>query len=246
MKSTSTYTDEKGDVITRITGVPERLKEALEKGRGKEKVSGGAPGVGAVGEVGAVKPASTAQGALPTMVSMVGRATGPINVTAAALERYSAGLFDDIKPGAIQSDAFISLAANRLNRAFAESPRFAEGERQQIQRELDMLPGLLKSEGAFVNRAIGLDTLLERLEMNASSASRDGNLAVPDRNTAARDFRIIQDARSLIGARDLPLIQTADDIRTVFPTLKVGDMYKLRDPKSGAIVAKRKTKEGKF
>jgi len=246
MKSTSTYTDEKGDVITRITGVPERLKEALEKGRGKEKVSGGAPGVGAVGEVGAVKPASTAQGALPTMVSMVGKATGPINVTAAALERYSAGLFDDIKPGAIQSDAFTSLAANRLNRAFAESPRFAEGERQQIQRELDMLPGLLKSEGAFVNRAIGLDTLLERLEMNAFSASRDGNLAVPDRNTAARDFRIIQDARSLIGATDLPFIQTADDIRTVFPTLKVGDMYKLRDPKSGAIVAKRKTKEGKF
>jgi len=246
MKSTSTFTDEKGNVITRTTGVPENIKSALEKRRGgRETTAGVAPSVGGVSKVGAVEAAPTAQG-MPTMVSMAGQATGPVNVTAAFLERYGAGLFDDVKPGTIQADAFISLAANRLNRAFAESPRFAEGERKQIQAELDMLPGLLKSRGAFINRSIGLDTLLERLEMNAADASRDESLHVNERNTAARDFRIIKDARSLIGARDLPFIQTAEDVRTIFPQLKVGDVYKFRDPKSGQIVARQKLREGKI
>ena len=246
MKSTSTYTNEKGDVITRVTGVPERLKEALEKGRGKERVSGGAPGVGAVEGVSAVEAAPTAKEDLPTMVSMIGRATGPVNVTATFLERYSGGLLNDVKPGAMQADAFVSLAQNRLNRALAENPRFSEGERDQIQRTLDLLPGILKGEGAFVNRAIGLDALLARLEVNALRNSRDEALHVTDRNLNARDYRAIQDARSLIGIRDLPLIETPEDIRTIIPKLKVGDMYKLRDPKSGVITAQRKLKEGSF
>jgi hypothetical protein len=244
MKSTSTYTDEKGDVITRITGVPERLKEALEKGRGKEKVSGGAPGVGAAqapGATGTAKQILSKPG-YPTMVSLAGKATGPVNITAGLLERFGAGLFDDIKEGTTQADAFITLANNRIVRGLAQNEKFPVAEMESIKDELKLLPGLLKSEGAYFNRAIGIDNVLSRIESQSFTAMYDKNLDVEKRNGAAAVNRNVKDARDLLGVIHTPLIRNNEEAKALFPQLELGDMYRRMQP-DGSIVGRRKERE---
>jgi len=244
MKSTSTYTDEKGDVITRITGVPERLKEALEKGRGKEKVSGGAPGVGAAQAPEAIGTAKQilSKPSYPTMVSLAGKATGPVNITAGLLERFGAGLFDDISEGTTQADAFISLANNRIVRGLAQNPKFPVSEMESIKKELDLLPGLLKSEGAYFNRSIGIDNMLSRIESQSFTSMSDRNLAVDERNAAAAVNRNVKDARDLLGVIHTPLIRNNEEAKALFPQLELGDMYRRMQP-DGSIVGRRKERE---
>ena len=196
------------------------------------------------GPPGASAAAPKAGDKMPTLVSLGGRATGPINVSATFLERYGAGFFDNLKEGSMQSDAFVSNAVNRIGRAIATNPRFAEGERVSIKKEMDLLPALLRSETAFVNRLLGIDLLLERLERDAYSGSEDKSITVDERNLAANDLRIIRNTRDLLGVRDLPVVNpnNQDLARKTFSGLQPGERYKYIDPDSGLATVYKKAK----
>jgi hypothetical protein len=183
---------------------------------------------------------------MPTLLSMAGRATGPVNVTSTFLERYGVGFFGDLKPGAMQADAFVSNAVNRINRSIATNPRFAEGERTSIKAELDLLPAFLRDEVAFGNRLVGIDLLLERLERDSLRASTDTNITVDERNLAANDYRIINNTRDLMGIKPLPLLLDPNDERSrniFFNELRAGDYYKRINPSTGSIVLRRKARD---
>jgi hypothetical protein len=70
----------------------------------------------------------------PTMVSLAGKATGPVKITAGLLERFGMGLFDDISEGTTQADAFISLANNRIVRGLAQIQNFQSRKWKVLKR----------------------------------------------------------------------------------------------------------------
>ena len=144
----------------------------------------------------------------------------------------------------MQADAFVSNAVNRIGRAIATNPRFAEGERVSIKKEMDLLPALLRSENAFVNRLLGIDLLLERLERDAYSGSEDKSITVDERNIAANDLRIIRNTRDLLGVRDLPVVnpRTPDLATKTFSGLSIGQRYKYIDPDTGLSTVLKKAK----
>jgi hypothetical protein len=246
MLTTERFTNEKGEIVTRFSGVPEPIKNAIEKVTGK-KIGGdaiGASGVGAAQAPGAVGTAkqTVSKPNYPTMVSLAGKATGPVKITAGLLERFGAGLFDDISEGTTQADAFISLANNRIIRGLAQNPKFPVTEMESIKKELDLLPGLLKSEGTYFNRAIGIDNVLSRIESQSFTSMYDRNLAVDERNAAAAVNRNVKDARDLLGVIHTPLIRNNEEAKALFPQLELGDMYRRMQP-DGSIVGRRKERE---
>jgi hypothetical protein len=246
MLSVERFTNEKGEIVTRVSGVPEPIKNAIEKVTGKKMGGGaiGASGVGAAQAPGAVGTAkqTVSKPNYPTMVSLAGKATGPVKITAGLLERFGAGLFDDISEGTTQADAFISLANNRIVRGLAQNEKFPVAEMKDIKDELDLLPGLLKSEGTYFNRAIGIDNVLSRIESQSFTSMYDRNLAVDERNAAAAVNRNVKDARDLLGVIHTPLIRNNEEAKALFPQLELGDMYRRMQP-DGSIVGRRKERE---
>jgi hypothetical protein len=246
MLSVERFTNEKGEIVTRVSGVPEPIKNAIEKVTGK-KMGGDAIGASSVGAAQAPGAVGTAKQTVskpnyPTMVSLAGKATGPVKITAGLLERFGAGLFDDISEGTTQADAFISLANNRIIRGLAQNPKFPVTEMESIKKELDLLPGLLKSEGAYFNRSIGIDNVLSRIESQSFTSMYDRNLAVDERNAAAAVNRNVKDARDLLGVIHTPLIRNNEEAKALFPQLELGDMYRRMQP-DGSIVGRRKERE---
>jgi hypothetical protein len=246
MLSVERFTNEKGEIVTRVSGVPEPIKNAIEKVTGK-KMGGDAIGASSVGAAQAPGAVGTAKQTVskpnyPTMVSLAGKATGPVKITAGLLERFGAGLFDDISEGTTQADAFISLANNRIIRGLAQNPKFPVTEMESIKKELDLLPGLLKSEGTYFNRAIGIDNVLSRIESQSFTSMYDRNLAVDERNAAAAVNRNVKDARDLLGVIHTPLIRNNEEAKALFPQLELGDMYRRMQP-DGSIVGRRKERE---
>jgi hypothetical protein len=246
MLSVERFTNEKGEIVTRVSGVPEPIKNAIEKVTGK-KMGGDAIGASSVGAAQAPGAVGTAKQTVskpnyPTMVSLAGKATGPVKITAGLLERFGFGLFDDISEGTTQADAFISLANNRIVRGLAQNPKFPVTEMESIKKELDLLPGLLKSEGAYFNRSIGIDNVLSRIESQSFTSMYDRNLAVDERNAAAAVNRNVKDARDLLGVIHTPLIRNNEEAKALFPQLELGDMYRRMQP-DGSIVGRRKERE---
>lgn len=249
MLTTERYTNEKGDIVTRVSGMPEPIKKAIEKVTGKKIGSdfigaAGEPSAEGVQAPGAIPTASklVSKPDYPTMVSLAGKATGPVKITARLLERFGAGLFDDIVEGTTQADAFITLANNRIVRGLAQNEKFPVAEMQSIKDELDLLPGLLKSEGAYFNRAIGIDNVLSRIESQSFTAMYDKNLDVEKRNAAAAVNRNVKDARDLLGVIHTPLIRNNEEAKAIFPQIQVGDMYRRMQP-DGSIVGRRKERD---
>jgi hypothetical protein len=172
---------------------------------------------------------------------MAGRATGPVNITATTFERYGAGMFGDLKPGAMQANAFLNLAKNRIVNALQQSPRWAEGERAMINAELDIVPTFLGDAVSYANRLTGIDMILDRMEKNANLASEDRNITVDERNINANFARNIADVRGLMGIRDTPMVDRRypDQAKEAFDSVPIGGFFKLVDPK-GNILIRRK------
>ena len=242
MLTTERFTNEKGEIVTRFSGVPEPIKNAIEKVTGKKIGGDGTGAVGAPGTGADQAPAPTAQEDLPTMISVAGKATGPVNVTATFLERYSAGVLDDLKPGAMQADAFITLASNRIVGGLALNPKYPVAELNQIKEGLDLLPGLLKSETAYFNQAVGIDQLLARVQAQSLRDSSNRDLAVDERNAAASVNKNVKNARDLLGIVYTPLIRNNEEAKAIFPRLKIGELYRYMEP-DGTITGLRKNRE---
>ena len=96
----------------------------------------------------------------PTLFNLAEAGTGPINVGTAFIARVpiAADLLDDPSQP-IQAGRYLANAANRIGRAAATNPRFPEGERKRIEKELDLLPGFIDQSESYRNRIIGLDML---------------------------------------------------------------------------------------
>jgi len=134
-----------------------------------------------------------------TMFNLAGKGTGPVAITASFLSRIP--LLGEIVEAGEQTQArtFLSNAVNQLNRAIATNPRFAEGERKAIQTELDLAPRLIEREEAYINRLIGLDSLLLELRKKTYDKAYGAELGAEDKRNAREKLRDIDGIRELIG-----------------------------------------------
>jgi hypothetical protein len=95
-------------------------------------------------------------------LALSGQVTGPIPALARFLTRIP-GLGIDF-PEQASIAAELPNIRNRIVKALQTNPRYAVMERQDIIANLDIDPKLVDSPQAFVNRLIGVDQFLERLE----------------------------------------------------------------------------------
>ena len=152
----------------------------------------------------------------PTLFNMAGKGTGIVNVPLAFLERVPlVGEFisaDD----RVQANTFIKNAVNQINRSVATNPRFAEGERQQIQAELGLFPSLIDREEAYQNRLIGLDTLMLEIRKKAYDRGYNNPNLKPEDVAAGREkVQEIDSIRQMLGVP--PRVQSKADFEALPP-----------------------------
>jgi hypothetical protein len=149
--------------------------------------------------------------AQPTMFGASFRGTGvPSAVGSAA---YRIPLIGPSIGSREMSEArnYLDNTVNRINRSVATSPRFAEGERQQIQKQLDLTPGLLDNPTAYRSRLFVLDDYLIQLQDEALRNTFNQQLTVAQRQQAREKATEIHGLRELVGS---PLrIYSANDPR---------------------------------
>lgn len=249
------FIDELGNRRMRVPELPDFVKNSLAMRNLPIPAQGqlpsltpppGAPTGEAAAAPATPAPGTTAQGtgvapsatpaaptvAQPTLFTAAERGTGIIPVTASWLSKFP--FLGNIAPGEQQAVTFVSNAINQLNRGIATNPRFAEGERQQIQRELDLFPKVLDNPDAFRNRLIGLDELLIRLRGEAAQKSVDSSIAVKDQIEARDKVSEIDKIRSLMGVP--ARVTSIEDFRRLPP----GSSFLYQNSKTGALEVRTK------
>ena len=173
-----------------------------------------------MGEPAALRDPVSFDPTAPTMFNYADKGVGVINVPTAWLGKipFVGGLIDAEEE--TTAVGFINNAARSLNRAFATSPRFAEGERTQIQKEVDALAKLVDRPVAFRQRLIALDIVLRQLRDGAyKEAYLNPDLAPDDIANARLKLEEIAQARMLLGAP--PSVYTEEER----DSLPVGSYY---------------------
>jgi hypothetical protein len=91
--------------------------------------------------------------------------------------------------------------ANRgLVRAIQQSPRYAEGERASIERELALNPSVATSPEAWRQSALTDDRTLRQWWAEDMQDAKNGNLAAEDRQRALSSARAIERYLQVLGA----------------------------------------------
>jgi len=106
---------------------------------------------------------------------------------------------------------YLENTVGRVNRAIATNPRFAEGERVQIQKQLDLMPGIIDNPTAYRSRLFVLDDFLIQLQDESLRNTFNQQLTLEQRKQSREKATDIHGLRELIGS---PLrIYSADDPR---------------------------------
>ena len=158
--------------------------------------------------------AATGTGFVPVLVAGVAR-----NVPLDAAGK--------IGPEFQQSTAMLDSMTNRVVNTLQENPRFAEGERQQILRELKLAPRMFANKNDYINQIIGLDNVLEGIEQKTASIRDQEKTGIAARQAATKKLEEITAVRELLGIQQ----RTITDPR-VWATLPPGE-YIVINPDTG-------------
>jgi len=136
----------------------------------------------------------------PTIYNLAGMGTGPLNVAQSWIySKPIMGEFIDAS-GEQYANTFLSNAVNLVNRGLATNPRFSEGERVQIQKELNLAPKLLDRAEAYQQRMIAVDDLLLQIRTDAyRKGYMNKNLGPADIQDARLKVEDVDGIRSLMG-----------------------------------------------
>jgi hypothetical protein len=158
--------------------------------------------------------AATGTGFVPVLVSGVARNV-PLN---------AAG---NIGPEFQQSTAMLDSMTNRVVNTLQENPRFAEGERTQILKELKLAPRLFSNKNGYINQIIALDNVLEGIEKKTFDIQSQERTGIAARQAATKKLEEISAVRDLLGIQQRTVIDPS-----VWPTLPPGE-YIVVNPRTG-------------
>ena len=120
----------------------------------------------------------------------------------------------------IQRNQYLKLSVFGLNRSLASSPRFAEGERKQLQNAMNLDPEVFTRPEALQQRVIGMDDVLLQIRRNAVNTLKNaGKVTTEMRREALDKVQEIDNARMVLGVPPRAYTQQERD------ELPVGTMY---------------------
>lgn len=158
-----------------------------------------------------------------TLFNMAGKGTGIVPVTSAFVAKFPA--LGDLAPGEQQAVAFIKASAGQLTRALYVGDRFTEGERKQIQQDLETLPKLIDNPESFRNRLLGIDAALQGAEQRAFRSYTYETLPREDLQRSAKNYNDIRQLRGLLGTADIPRIERSPAGQALFNTLPANSWF---------------------
>jgi hypothetical protein len=139
--------------------------------------------------------ASTGTGFVPVLVSGIAR-----NIPLEAAGR--------IKPEFQQATTMVENMRNRVVNVLQENPRFPEGERTQILKELNLGPRLLDNKQSFINQIIALDNVFSGIEDKTSSLTQARETGMEKRREAFKKLEEVNFIRDLLGVRQRKIDNT--------------------------------------
>lgn len=234
--------------------LPDFVKTALGQGGGR--IPSASPGAGGAQALKTELPADiggatsaeapvTVQGKQPgkglaaapstTLFDLSGTGTGLVPVVVSGIAKnIPLDVAGRIAPEYQQGTALVKSIRNRIVNALQESPRFAEGERVQILKELDIDPKILANEASYVNSLVAVDKALEGLEGRAVSVADNKKTGMDARREAFKKVEDIRAVRRMVGVAE-KRVDTPEQWRTLPP-----GKYLVLDPKTGAYVSRSK------
>lgn len=159
----------------------------------------------------------------PKIWDMASKVAGPIAAGADLLSRTP--VIGDMKqfPEFTQAQRYVPLLVNDLVKVLQNNPRFSEGERNQIRKEIELEPKAFDTPASFRNRIIGVDDALALREKNAYETARSTEVSLEERRHAMNVFNGIVRFRDALGVP--PLARTPEEAK------KLGTGATFRDPK---------------
>lgn len=147
----------------------------------------------------AVAPTPAIGEAVPTsLYRLAATGTGPLNVIRSGVARVPlvGGMVD---PKYAQSVNEITGSVAQIVKALQETTRMAEGEREDVKKNLDVLPGLIDRPEAFQVRLVSVDNILAGIEQGAVRKSKEENIGATRRQEAEQKISEVRRIRQLIG-----------------------------------------------
>jgi hypothetical protein len=138
---------------------------------------------------------STGTGFVPVIVSGIAR---NIPIEAAG----------QIKPEFQQGTTMLENMRNRVVNVLQENPRFAEGERTQILRELDIGPRALTNKQAYLNQIVALDNVFDGIQTKTQGVADTKNTGMETRREAYKKLEEVNFIRDLLGVRERKISTT--------------------------------------
>lgn len=146
-----------------------------------------------------------------TIFEMAGDIAGPIPAVGEALSRTpGVGVFVQA-PQFTQARNSVDILKRDLTRTLANNPRYAEGERQAIEKDIAIDASVWDTPGAFRQRMIAID---DALALRADSAYKTANspaVSLPERQQAMNVLNAITHFRQTMGVP--PRVKTPEEAK---------------------------------
>lgn len=160
-----------------------------------------------------------------TIFELADLVVGPANVAGRiASENIPDALGGGFAEEQTQAKTLIEGYKRDLVRAMQNSPRYAEGEREAIEKEVDLSGGVLKSATAFRQKIMAIDEFLANRQKNYEKDATNPQLAPQDRLQARRVAEAVKQFREVLLP---PRVKSAEDYEKVQP----GELFLTPDGK---------------
>lgn len=165
----------------------------------------------------AAAPAQTGEASAGTgdFFGRAGDITGPVPAAADMASRIPA--VGALVPGQEMARARqeVTLAQRDLVRVLQNNPRFAEGERQAIEREVSIGPRLFDNPEAYRQRLIAIDDSLRRRLEQARTTAQSRQVSQEERAKSMDLVNAIEPFLQQLGVP--PLVRTPEEARQLPP-----------------------------
>lgn len=142
-------------------------------------------------------PTATALTAPQTMWELAPFFAGPVPAVASSVAKVP-GL-GDVAPQMQQAVTFVNAAKRDLIKNLQNNPRFPEGERKAIEKEIDIGANVLDNPAAVKNRMVAIDDFLFKRQQNEERASKDDTLPTATRQAALQAANELRNFRTTMG-----------------------------------------------
>lgn len=123
----------------------------------------------------------------------------------------------------VQDQAFVKSFSNKVVTAMQNNPKFAEGERETIKSELDLLGGAIDTENNYRQKMIGLNEVLEESKQSSAKEMLNPYISPADRQAHRKKVTLLTEVQQAMG---IPRqVQTKDELEKLVNegVLKTGD-----------------------